>query len=444
MAGTSLAAPHPTITNLYPMITDSRNSNLILLAYCTGTPDTTTNTYEHGALMIQIDSGTGTNGIYQNTGSSASPVWTLLDTGTAFSLPTVASDATTTTGDSFALTMSTLTSGNGLKITGSGAAMLTGGNLANILMGAATVGAGLNVSTTGVYTGGGVVKVTANSLTTGSMVVLSATGQTSGIGFQVTGGGATLLTAGIVADVEMGAATVGSGVKVVTSGVYTDAAAAVVNIVASSATIGNVLMVTTTSSAAFKVGQAAATPAFQVDSSTASQAAGLKVTGAATGGTVAIAAIDSGSNTNITLDGKGSGTIVIGGTSTGFVSIGRGSRSGLLFNTTVASLGTTQNSTPSAAQLLGGVVTQTGATGAGTVTTPTGTVLSAAIPGVATGDSFDCVFANLGGGFNLTITAGVSGMTVVGNAVIPSGKVGYLTFVNTGSNTWNCYVVVSA
>jgi hypothetical protein len=62
-------------------------------------------------------------------------------------------------------------------------------------------------------------------------------------------------------------------------------------------------------------------PAFNVDASTASQVAGLNVKGAATGGTVAIAAIDSGSNTNLTLDAKGSGTISIGSISTGAVAI---------------------------------------------------------------------------------------------------------------------------
>lgn len=64
-------------------------------------------------------------------------------------------------------------------------------------------------------------------------------------------------------------------------------------------------------------------PVLQIDSSAGSQAAGLKITGAATGGTVALAAIDSGSNTNVSLDGKGSGTITIAGTSTGGITLGR-------------------------------------------------------------------------------------------------------------------------
>ena len=116
-----------------------------------------------------------------------------------------------------------------------------------------------------------------------------------------------------------------------------------------------------------------------------------------------------------------------------------------IYGSTTAALGTTQNSTPTAAQLLGGVVTQTGQAGGGTVTTPTGTVLSSAMPRTpVAGDTFNCLFANLGGGQTLTITAGASGMTVIGTAAIGSGKNATLTFVNVSANTWNCYVVVSA
>lgn len=87
-------------------------------------------------------------------------------------------------------------------------------------------------------------------------------------------------------------------------------------------TTGTTLALTNTSATGLVVGANGATnPVFQVDSSTASQAAGMKLTGAATGGTVALAAIDSGSNTNITINGKGTGTIGIGSVSTGAVTI---------------------------------------------------------------------------------------------------------------------------
>ena len=81
--------------------------------------------------------------------------------------------------------------------------------------------------------------------------------------------------------------------------------------------------ITSASATALAVGLNGATnPAFVVNASTALQAAGLKITGAATGGTVAVAAIDSGSNTNVTINAKGSGTIGIGTVSTGAITLG--------------------------------------------------------------------------------------------------------------------------
>ena len=79
---------------------------------------------------------------------------------------------------------------------------------------------------------------------------------------------------------------------------------------------------TSASATSLTVGLNGATnPAFTVDSSTGSQVAGLKVTGAATAGTVAVVVTDSGSNASFTLNAKGSGTIDIGSVSTGAVTI---------------------------------------------------------------------------------------------------------------------------
>lgn len=137
----------------------------------------------------------------------------------------------------------------------------------------------------------------------------------------------------------------------------------------------------------------------------------------------------NGLNTNKAIDFSGSPSMVL--------------PIGVTNNFTTTALGTTQNSTPTAAQLIGGLVTQTGATGAGTVTLPTGTQLSAALATVAVGYSFECIFANLGGAQTLTIT-GATGSTVIGTAAVGTGKNAQLTFINTGTNTWNVYIVVSA
>jgi hypothetical protein len=83
--------------------------------------------------------------------------------------------------------------------------------------------------------------------------------------------------------------------------------------------------VTSASANALAVGLTGATnPAFNVDSSTASQVAGLDVVGAATGGNVAIKTTDSGSANNLTINALGTGTITLNGTATGATVIGHG------------------------------------------------------------------------------------------------------------------------
>src|SRR6267154_6277429 len=80
------------------------NSDMYAIqAECTGAPSlqTTADVFAHGCLMYQSDSGTGTNALYQNTGSIAVPAWTVIDTGTGFSLPATVTDSTTTIGTSF-------------------------------------------------------------------------------------------------------------------------------------------------------------------------------------------------------------------------------------------------------------------------------------------------------------------------------------------------------
>jgi hypothetical protein len=84
----------------------------------------------------------------------------------------------------------------------------------------------------------------------------------------------------------------------------------------------NTVSIATTSPNALSVNAGAGVnPAFQVDTSAASQAAGLKITGAVAGGTVSLAAIDSASNTNLQINAKGSGGISIGNVSTGSIAI---------------------------------------------------------------------------------------------------------------------------
>ena len=81
--------------------------------------------------------------------------------------------------------------------------------------------------------------------------------------------------------------------------------------------------ITSASASALVVGPNGTTnPALRVDAAAASAATGLKITAAAAASGLAVAVISSGTNENLTVDAKGSGTITIGATSTGAVTIG--------------------------------------------------------------------------------------------------------------------------
>lgn len=76
--------------------------------------------------------------------------------------------------------------------------------------------------------------------------------------------------------------------------------------------------VTSASANALAVGLNGTTnPALQIDASTASSATGLKVKSAAATGAVALSVISSGTNEGMTIDAKGSGTVIFQGTATG-------------------------------------------------------------------------------------------------------------------------------
>lgn len=141
-------------------------------------------------------------------------------------------------------------------------------------------------------------------------------------------------------------------IATITSGTITTLTSTTVNSAAITGT--TTLTMTSTNAAALAVGRlGATTPAFQVDSSTGSQVAGLKVTGAATAGTVAVVVTDSGANANLSINAKGSGTIGIGSVSTGAVTITPATTvTGTLAATNAATVGTTLGVT--------GVITPTG------------------------------------------------------------------------------------
>lgn len=79
MAGTNIESA--LTSTLKVRETDS--DGLILSATCTGAPPTTASIFQHGAICVRTDSGTGTKAIYENTGSTASPAWNLIGDVTA-------------------------------------------------------------------------------------------------------------------------------------------------------------------------------------------------------------------------------------------------------------------------------------------------------------------------------------------------------------------------
>lgn len=149
---------------------------------------------------------------------------------------------------------------------------------------------------------------------------------TSFIGFSSTISGASIMGYGSTNDVTLmnRAGTVVLGVTANTTGVVLAGALAITGALSgvTTAAISTSATVTSASAVALAVGLAGATnPSFVVDSSTGSQAAGLKVTGATAAGNVAVAVISSGAAANLLLDAKGTGTIGIGSVSTGAVTI---------------------------------------------------------------------------------------------------------------------------
>lgn len=83
-------------------------------------------------------------------------------------------------------------------------------------------------------------------------------------------------------------------------------------------------VITSTSANSLAVGRQGTTnPVLNVDASTASVVTGLNLKGAAAAGGMALSVTSSGTNENLTIDAKGSGTVTINGTATGGVSTPR-------------------------------------------------------------------------------------------------------------------------
>lgn len=113
-------------------------------------------------------------------------------------------------------------------------------------------------------------------------------------------------------------------VRLISSGGTASVGAGTLTVNAAALAVAAAETVTSASATALTVGRQGATnPALQVDASTATSLTGVLVKSANAAAGVAMSAISSGTNENFTLDAKGSGTITLGGTSTGNIVLSR-------------------------------------------------------------------------------------------------------------------------
>ena len=75
MTGTNFFTALPGSSHTTIALTDS--NGFAMLAACDTTPETQADTYQKGCLLIRTDTGT----LYQNTGSTSSPTWTVNGVG---------------------------------------------------------------------------------------------------------------------------------------------------------------------------------------------------------------------------------------------------------------------------------------------------------------------------------------------------------------------------
>lgn len=336
-------------TNLWSGVNSFNSSDFVLKGATSGT--TTVNSAAvAGSSVITLPAATDTLVGKATTDVLTNKTLDTAATGNSFSINGLAATANTGTGSVVRATSPTIA---GPTFTGTVTASV--GNFSSTLSSAAntitsnsalSLAVGANGATNPVFqvddsiaSQAAGIKITGNATGAGASIAAIDSGANTALSINAKGTGGilignastgavtispatTLSNALTYGGVTLSNAVTGTGNMVLSAGpTFTGTVSASVG--AFSSTLSSTAHTITSASAnALAVGLNGATnPAFDVDASTASQAAGVKVTGAATGGTVAISAIDSGANTNLTLSAKGTGTIGIGSSSTGAVTI---------------------------------------------------------------------------------------------------------------------------
>lgn len=176
--------------------------------------------YAVGCLLQATDTGNA----YVNTGTITSSTFTLLDSSSAsLVLPTAATDATTTTTTSLALTQDTVTTGAGLTQSLNGLTTGKGHSITHTTSVIASGGTLLNLSSTGVdtaTTSGALLTLTSTASTAGTQVLATLSGLTTGIGVSLV---TAALTTGSALSIAANALTSGNAITLSSSS--TDATA---------------------------------------------------------------------------------------------------------------------------------------------------------------------------------------------------------------------------
>lgn len=274
-------------TVVEPYFTNS--SGDVIFARCAVANIPTGAGYAVGCIIQASDSGNN----YVNTGTATAASFTLLDAGAAFGLPTAATDATSTTTTSFALTQNAVTTGAGLTQSLNGLTTGKGHSITHTTSVIANGGSLLNLSSTGVDT----------TTTTGALINLSATlgvaatqvlatfGTTTGIGISEVLAGLTTGTGVNISHTTSVIASGGSMMRIASTGIDTgtttgnlldlsstaSTAGTLMKITSASLTTGKGLVFTlaglTTGSAIDTTGIAATTQNFNMNATTGSTAA---------------------------------------------------------------------------------------------------------------------------------------------------------------------------
>jgi hypothetical protein len=282
------ATPDLSLTGTVPIANGGTNA--------TATP--TAGAIAYGTGTAYAFTAAGTTGQVLTSNGTGAPTWSAAASGT------VTSVAQSFTGGLISVSGSPITSSGTLALTVAGtsggvpyfSSASTWASSAALAANALMVGGGAGAAPSTVTTGTGVV--TALGVNTG----------TAGA-FVVNGGALGTPSSGTVTNLT-GTASININGTV---------GATTANTIAATTIVG-----TTTSATGFAVGRQGTTnPVLNVDASTASVVTGLNLKGAAAAGGMALSVTSSGTNENLTIDAKGSGTITLGGTSTGNIVVPR-------------------------------------------------------------------------------------------------------------------------